>query len=70
MEGTWKAMHASNAKLTLAEVCAELRISRSTFYEWRAKRCAPPCIKLPNGNLLVRRSDLDRWLESREDMAA
>lgn len=25
-------------KLTIAEVCAELKISRSTFYDWRAKR--------------------------------
>ncbi len=35
-------------RLTLAEVCAELRISRSTFYESRAKGRAPRCIKLPN----------------------
>ncbi|MGY5106148.1 helix-turn-helix transcriptional regulator [Streptomyces sp. 900105245] len=33
--------------LTLAEVCEELSISRSTFYDWRAKRRAPRCIKLP-----------------------
>jgi len=25
----------------VAEVCAELRIARSTFYEWRAKGRAP-----------------------------
>jgi predicted DNA-binding transcriptional regulator AlpA len=24
-------------KLTLSEVCQELRIERSTFYDWRAK---------------------------------
>ena len=29
------------AKLTLAEVCAELNVSRSTFYHWRAKGTAP-----------------------------
>lgn len=62
-------MSTGNAKLTLAEVCAELRISRSTFYEWRAKRRAPRCITLPNGSLRIRRTDLDRWLESREDAA-
>ena len=28
-------------RLTVAEVCAELRIARSTFYEWRAKHRAP-----------------------------
>ncbi|MFC9082939.1 helix-turn-helix transcriptional regulator [Streptomyces sp. NPDC057062] len=35
--------------LTLAEVCEELAVSRSTFYGWRAGRRAPRCIKLPNG---------------------
>lgn len=53
--------------LTLAEVCAELNVSRSTFYAWRATRQAPRCIKLPNGAIRVRRSDLDDWLQGRED---
>ncbi|MFD8229661.1 MULTISPECIES: helix-turn-helix transcriptional regulator [Streptomyces] len=55
--------------LTLAEVCDELGVSRSTFYDWRAKRRAPRCIKLPNGDLRIRRSDLDHWLDDREDAA-
>ncbi|MEU6227542.1 helix-turn-helix domain-containing protein [Streptomyces sp. NPDC047042] len=55
--------------LTLAEVCEELNVSRSTFYDWRAKRRAPRCIKLPNGDLRIRRSDLDHWLDDREDAA-
>ncbi|MFI8833280.1 helix-turn-helix transcriptional regulator [Streptomyces afghaniensis] len=55
--------------LTLAEVCEELGVSRSTFYDWRAKRRAPRCIKLPNGDLRIRRSDLDDWLDDREDAA-
>jgi excisionase family DNA binding protein len=55
--------------LTLAEVCEELAISRSTFYDWRAKHRAPRCIKLPNGDLRVRRSDLEDWLYDREDAA-
>jgi excisionase family DNA binding protein len=58
-----------NEKLTLAEVCRELKISRSTFYDWRAKRRAPRCITLPNGSLRVRRADLDRWLSAHEDAA-
>jgi excisionase family DNA binding protein len=53
--------------LTVSELCAELGISKSTFYDWRAARKAPRCIKLPNGGLRVRRADLERWLESRED---
>ena len=58
-------------KLTLAEVCAELRIERSTFYDWRAKGRAPKCSKLPNGELRIWRSDLRAWLDRlREDAAA
>lgn len=53
--------------MTLGEVCAELNVSRSTFYVWRATRQAPRCIKLPNGEIRVRREDLDEWLQSRED---
>ena len=41
-------------RLTVAELCSELRIARSTFYEWRAKGRAPRCIKLPNGDLRIR----------------
>src|ERR1017187_10708506 len=33
-----------NEKLTVGELCAELKVSRSTFYEWRQKRCGPRCI--------------------------
>uniref|UniRef100_A0AAU3HX06 Helix-turn-helix domain-containing protein n=1 Tax=Streptomyces sp. NBC_01393 TaxID=2903851 RepID=A0AAU3HX06_9ACTN len=59
----------ARSMLTLAEVCKELSVSRSTFYDWRAKRRAPRCIKLPNGDLRIRRSDLDHWLDDREDAA-
>ncbi|MEV6653584.1 helix-turn-helix domain-containing protein [Streptomyces sp. NPDC051219] len=57
----------SRGMLTLAEVCEELQISRSTFYDWRQKRRAPRCIKLPNGDLRIRRSDFEHWLDDRED---
>jgi excisionase family DNA binding protein len=56
-------------KLTIAEVCADLGISRRTFYEWRAKGRAPRCITLPNGSLRVRRSEYHRWLAAREEAA-
>ena len=62
------AAHATRGgpdeKLTLAEVCAELRIERSTFYDWRAKGRAPRCCKLPNGELRIVRRDLDEWFEA------
>lgn len=45
---------------------AELKVSRSTFYDWRAKRLSPMCIRLPNGALRIRRADLDAWLAAKE----
>ena len=58
---------AASDKLTLAQLCDELQIARSTFYDWRAKGRAPKCIKLPNGDLRVRRADLERWLAAHEE---
>lgn len=55
--------------LTVQAFCEELGISPRTFYEWRAKRRAPRCIKLPNGEIRIRRAEYERWLDSREDAA-
>ena len=55
-----------NEKLTISELRAELKVSRSTFYDWRQKRRGPRCIRLPNGDLRVRRGDLDAWLATQE----
>ncbi|MES9806565.1 helix-turn-helix domain-containing protein [Streptomyces cinereoruber] len=63
------ATRRSEEKLTVDELCEELRISRSTFYDWRQKGCAPRCVKLPNGSLRVRRSDLENWLTDCEAAA-
>ncbi|GAA0573273.1 helix-turn-helix domain-containing protein [Kribbella sandramycini] len=60
----------SRERLTVAEVCADLRVARSTFYEWRVKGIGPRCIKLPNGELRVRRTELELWLDSRQEEAA
>jgi predicted DNA-binding transcriptional regulator AlpA len=56
-------------KLTIAEVCADLGVSRRTFYERRAKNKAPKCITLPNGSLRIRRSEYQRWLAAHEEAA-
>lgn len=61
---------AARARLTVQDVCAELGISRSTFYEWRAKGRAPRCLKLPNGEIRIRRADFERWLDDLEEAAA
>lgn len=53
--------------MTVAEVCAELKVARRTFYDWRAKGRGPKCLKLPNGDLRIRRRDFDSWLSQRED---
>lgn len=53
--------------LTIDDVCEILEIARRTFYEWRKKGSGPRCIKLPNGDIRLRRSELERWIDSREE---
>jgi excisionase family DNA binding protein len=53
-------------RLTVAEFCAEMKIARSTFYDWLAKGKAPRCKKLPNGQLRIDRNDIDQWYDSCE----
>ena len=52
--------------LTLKAFLEELQVAKSTFYDWCDKGCAPRHIKLPNGQIRIRRTDLESWLESRE----
>jgi predicted DNA-binding transcriptional regulator AlpA len=61
---------STRTHLTIADVCAELGVARSTFYDWRAKGVAPACMRLPNGELRIRRVNLDSWLASLEDQGA
>ncbi|PSK64869.1 hypothetical protein B0E53_03172 [Micromonospora sp. MH33] len=56
--------------LTIADVCDDLGISRSTFYDWRAKRKGPPARKLPNGEIRIERRDYETWLETLYEEAA
>lgn len=60
---------SARRNLKLPEVLDELGMSRAAFYRLRARGKGPRCIKLPNGQLRVRRSDLDRWLEQYEETA-
>ncbi|WP_152364917.1 helix-turn-helix transcriptional regulator [Microlunatus speluncae] len=53
--------------LTIADICAELDVPRSTFYDWRAKKTAPRCVKLPNGQLRIRRADFEAWIDARTE---
>ncbi|MER5357542.1 helix-turn-helix transcriptional regulator [Streptomyces sp. NPDC059913] len=56
--------------LKLPEVLAELGMSRAAFYRMRARSQGPRLIKLPNGQIRVRRSDLDAWWAECEESAA
>jgi hypothetical protein len=56
--------------LTVKEVLSELKIAKSTWADWRALGKAPMVHRLPNGQLRVRRSVLERWLENLESEAA
>ena len=51
--------------MTVREVLAELNgVSRDTFYRWRQLGVAPPAIRLPNGELRIKRAEFLRWLDS------
>lgn len=55
--------------LKLAEVLDELGMSRAAFYRMRARGRSPRLLKLPNGQIRVRRQDLDSWLSNCEEPA-
>ncbi|MFC4052121.1 MULTISPECIES: helix-turn-helix transcriptional regulator [Actinomadura] len=57
--------------MTVPQVLAALGgVSRRTFYRWRELGIAPSCIKLPNGELRIRRNDFHEWLEALSEDAA
>ena len=58
---------STRATITVPELCNELDIARSTFYEWRTKGRAPRCLKLPNGEIRIRRTDFEKWLTALEE---
>ncbi|MEU6327766.1 helix-turn-helix transcriptional regulator [Streptomyces kronopolitis] len=56
-------------KMTVSEILADLKVAPSTFYRWRQRGKGPRAIKLPNGDVRIRRSEYERWLAEREDAA-
>ncbi|QUQ70432.1 helix-turn-helix transcriptional regulator [Kutzneria sp. CA-103260] len=57
--------------MTVLEVLSALGgVSRYTFYRWRRTGVGPPCLKLPNGDLRIRRGDFADWLETLRSDAA
>ncbi|WP_308315500.1 helix-turn-helix domain-containing protein [Streptomyces sp. ISL-100] len=57
---------SASRTLTLAEALAEIRMSRAAFYRLRARGKAPRHLKLPNGQIRIRRADLDAWFDGCE----
>ncbi|MFZ3596931.1 helix-turn-helix transcriptional regulator [Streptomyces sp. BH104] len=55
--------------LSIPQVIAEIAVPRATFYRWRQLGKGPRAIKLPNGAVRVRRSELDRWIACLEEAA-
>ncbi|WP_328754573.1 helix-turn-helix domain-containing protein [Streptomyces sp. NBC_00269] len=55
--------------LTIPEVIEEIGVPRATFYRWRQLRKGPKSIKLPNGAVRIRRSELERWIDALEEAA-
>ncbi len=55
--------------LTVEEFCAEMKVSKDTFYHWRKVGTAPVCHRLPNGELRIGTADLNIWLANLRDLA-
>lgn len=53
--------------LTIGEVIAVLRVSRATFSRMRRLGAGPAWLRLPGGQVRVRRSALDAWLRGRRN---
>lgn len=62
-------MSARRTWLTVDEFCEEMGISRSTFYDWKAKGRAPRVRKLPNAKLRIDRADIKTWYDALEGAA-
>lgn len=56
---TWAA-----GTLTVEDVLHELKIARSTLDAWRRRRKFPAFRRLPNGQLRLKRSELETWLDT------
>jgi excisionase family DNA binding protein len=50
--------------LSVADLCGELGVTRSTIEKWKRKSQLPLYRKLPNGRLLFDSEDVAEWLDS------
>lgn len=56
--------------LSIPQVIDELGIGKATFYRWRQLGRGPASIRLPNGQVRVRRSVFDAWLDGLAEEAS
>jgi len=54
----------SSSIMTVADVCAELGVARSTFHHWRATGRGPRTFRLPNRAIRILRVDFMSWLRT------
>lgn len=64
-----RATSASDELMTVLEMCAELKISRRTFYRWKAAGDVPDLIPFP-GEFRAWRSDFQAWIIRRSKKRA
>jgi predicted site-specific integrase-resolvase len=60
------ARRPSQQWLTVKDILDDLGIPRRTWQQWRELGRVPKYIKLPNGQLRVRRDDYETWLAQLE----
>ena len=61
-----RRMSAREKLISLAEFLEMMGVARSTYNDWHVKGKAPRRIKLPNGQICFRPSDISDWLEELE----
>ena len=61
---------AASRWLTVADICTDLGVERSTWDKWVARRVSPPYKRLPNSQLRVLRADYLAWLGGLDGSAA
>ena len=67
-KGAVMATSTTSTWLTTTELLSELQVSRSTFDLWRIDGRGPRCYKMPNGQIRIRRADLEEWLSDLEEV--
>jgi len=56
----------ANPWMTIAEVCLDLGVGRSTMDDWRRSDRGPAFVRLPNGSLRIREASYAAWPETLE----